>query len=644
MVLEVSLNQGQLDRISPRDAFASIPYGAKEFVPLLIEILKEDRSQFGRLSVGASRALVRIGPVAADDLVKSLGQPEIARVLEMIGPEAAPSLLDGLKSRSATVRHEAAFLLVHIGPEAEKAIPILLDEMRSKDSIVRSNAVSVLLQLGPKVKRAIPELVGLLKDRDPVLRTTAGRILHGIGSQAKDAIPSLIQSLKDEKQDVRLAAAMALLAIDPNQKAAIPVLRDLLGDGNKGGANQKADRGFVLLLDQIERANEGDATYRAWTRLTAGDALLLTEGQTDAVLPSLVDLLKHEEWYIRKEAAKRIGGMGPKAKAAADPLRAALRGQIVPRLRDVDAIAIIQAAEALWKVDGRGEAVVPTLMEALKHEHWRVRADAAELLGRIGPAAKEAIPVLTDALNDRDPSSGLGYVKVRLDAAEAIWKVDHRADLALAVLLDQLNNSTDYFYRRKAARVLGTMGPAAKEAIPSLVKSLQRNDKYGYGYPYSEYRSSRDAPYEALANLGPVAQSAVPALIDALKDTDPFIRLKAAEAIWKIDKKSNAVVTVTIELLKARSALVRERAGEVLGLMGSKSKQAIPELVEALHDEYAEVAAQSAITLGEIGPDAKAAFLPLAAAYKNKDSEVRQAAAAALKRIDPKAASKEGIQ
>jgi HEAT repeat protein len=119
---------------SAADDLASMGAGAKVAVPLLIEILTEDRgmssmSSRSRLSDAASRALIRLGPVAADDLVKALDQGDvIARVLERIGPECVPSLLQGLKSKSPRVRQVAALLLVHLGPEAQKAVPLLLDE------------------------------------------------------------------------------------------------------------------------------------------------------------------------------------------------------------------------------------------------------------------------------------------------------------------------------------------------------------------------------------------------------------------------------------------------------------------------------------------------------------------------------------
>ena len=42
----------------------------------------------------------------------------------------------------------------------------------------------------------------------------------------------------------------------------------------------------------------------------------------------------------------------------------------------------------------KGEAVVPDLVKALKHEDWQVRAGAIFTLGRLGKAAESALPEL----------------------------------------------------------------------------------------------------------------------------------------------------------------------------------------------------------------------------------------------------------
>src|SRR5262249_10557614 len=63
-----------------------------------------------------------------------------------------------------------------------------------------------------------------------------------------------------------------------------------------------------------------------------------------------------------------------------------------------------------------GEPVVPGLVELLRHETPRVRAQAALCLRKIGKRAKEAVPALLEALKDREQD-------VREKAARALQDI-----------------------------------------------------------------------------------------------------------------------------------------------------------------------------------------------------------------------------
>jgi hypothetical protein len=68
-----------------------------------------------------------------------------------------------------------------------------------------------------------------------------------------------------------------------------------------------------------------------------------------------------------------------------------------------------------------GPAGVSALGEALSNdERWYVRQQAARALGGIGPAAKDAVPALTDRLKDE-------HQHVREAAAEALKKIRGKA-------------------------------------------------------------------------------------------------------------------------------------------------------------------------------------------------------------------------
>ena len=128
------------------------------------------------------------------------------------------------------------------------------------------------------------------------------------------------------------------------------------------------------------------------------------------------------------QAAEALAKLGPDAKAAAVPLvRAvafmdetvrewvvsALESLEAPHEEDAPALTELVGSEngdvAYWAVtllgrlDGKARAAVPALTEALKqnpHPHNRQRA--AWALGKIGPAAKEALPALKEAAHGHD--------------------------------------------------------------------------------------------------------------------------------------------------------------------------------------------------------------------------------------------------
>jgi len=77
--------------------------------------------------------------------------------------------------------------------------------------------------------------------------------------------------------------------------------------------------------------------------------------------------------------------------------------------------------------------------------------------------------------------------------------------------------------RAAAARTLGEIGPAAKDAVPDLAAALRDADA-----------DVRQNSAQALGNIGPAAQSAGPALSAALRDGQWQVRRAAAYALGRL--------------------------------------------------------------------------------------------------------------
>ncbi len=111
-----------------------------------------------------------------------------------------------------------------------------------------------------------------------------------------------------------------------------------------------------------------------------------------------------------------------------------------------------------------------------------------------------------------------------------------------------------------------------------------------------------------LARQGPQAKFAIEELHEALNDPDPLVRVKVAEAIWKVERPGASAVLPTLQrALKEKDAAARAAACGVIGMMGAKGKAAVPALTEALRDKDLSVVFAAIDALGEIGPAAHAA-------------------------------------
>jgi HEAT repeat protein len=313
----------------------------------------------------------------------------------------------------------------------------------------------------------------------------------------------------------------------------------------------------------------------------------------------------------------------------------------------------------MWMINGH-QAAVRVFVGGLHESEAKARRYAATMLGIIGPAAKESLQPLTDALDDSDvlvrrcaaedlaafgPAAIEALSKLetlldedewtRLVGAEAIVKIDparteelcpvlveglqsgsprirHCATQALAELPDagslavtalmEALDDEEELVRTGAMWALEQLGPAASSAIPSLIAILQGNGMDG------DDILVRGMAASALAEIGPEAQRAVPDLLECLHEpgnghrTTRF-RLQVARAAWRIQQESSFLFPIGIEAIEDHDWRVRRFAAQVLGELGPGGIAAIPHLQGALRDSHAAVRRQAAASLKVIVGD-----------------------------------------
>jgi HEAT repeat protein len=113
------------------------------------------------------------------------------------------------------------------------------------------------------------------------------------------------------------------------------------------------------------------------------------------------------------------------------------------------------------------EELAGPLAGLLRNERPAVRMRAIDLLIPFGKKARNALPQLMGAMEDKDED-------VALYATEAVWTIDRRPEV-LPRLMRGLGAKTAPA-RSRAARILTSLGADAKPAVPALVAACKDRD------------------------------------------------------------------------------------------------------------------------------------------------------------------------
>lgn len=259
--------------------------------------------------------------------------------------EAVPVLIASLKSDDERARLAAARSLLELKPDPAVVGPEMVKALKDKNPQVVANVIDALASLGaPMVEKAIPAL------KDKTLRSQAATLLGRLGADSKPAVPALIESLKDEDRDeVRREIVLALAAVGADAKAAVPALVDELAHDNPrvqisvtfalGKIGPAAKAAVPAIEKNLSSEDETLAAVSAWSlpRIAPANAEV-----AKLVVPKMIAALKHDDGFVRAQAAETLGLIGPAAKEAADALEAAAK--------DEDETVAAAAKDALKKI------------------------------------------------------------------------------------------------------------------------------------------------------------------------------------------------------------------------------------------------------------------------------------------------------
>ena len=236
------------------------------------------------------------------------------------------------------------------------------------------------------------------------------------------------------------------------------------------------------------------------------------------------------------------------------------------------------------------------MRELREIEFVETRRNAIEALGQMGPAARAALPTLTEMVRGEDEH-------LATKAARAVWQIAGPQE-ALPLFLDYLQYP-DPQIRTRTVETLGNIGPPARGALPALTKLLDDSDDPSLRLKVAQalWRIDRGSLTEVTATLaqlvrhtdphirveaakslgtiGTQAQYAVPALKEMMADADPSISLPAAQALWNITGDVDLVLPIAILGVKGPGCGTSKQAARLLINMGPAAKPAIPALKAA---------------------------------------------------------------
>jgi HEAT repeat protein len=341
-------------------------------------------------------------------------------------------------------------------------------------------------------------------------------------------------------------------------------------------------------------------------------ALTLAKQGDLAALPVLLKAIEHENQIFRRNhALKALSTIGP---AGVPVLQEALINNDTGATRSLPGIAY-----ALYQIDqDQLSLVLPVLLRLLRDDESQVRGDVIWSLGRIGTAAREAVPALLELAQDENESSHL-----RCEALEVAWQLEQIPEHTLPLLTRFLHDEHEDI-RRFAIETLAQRGSEAGASVPALIERLEDEEE--------TFRLRIQSAY-SLAAIGRSRPDVLAALTRLLQHQDWWLRVFAARVLASMAQTAIAAIPALISRLHDPERNVVRNTLYALAQMGEQAAPAIPAITPLLDDP--RLSGLAAETLAKIGP---AAIPALVATLSEAEVPTRHMAAYALLKMDTPAA------
>ncbi len=193
------------------------------------------------------------------------------------------------------------------------------------------------------------------------------------------------------------------------------------------------------------------------------------------------------------------------------------------------------------------------------NESTRQKADEA-----VRHVGTNAIPLLLEMLASRDSA---------LDIKLLPWSYTWRRWAGKIHFLKVRHVPYLHSYQAvEAVSAFAVLGPEARAAVPGLVSLLDKN------LP----RGNVTMIEAVLAGIGPAAKPAIPSLLREVQSSNAIVRGNALYALGCIRAEPKLVVPELAKALNDPDPYCRRHAAQALKAYGPEAKSAVPALVEAV--------------------------------------------------------------
>jgi HEAT repeat protein len=361
------------------------------------------------------------------------------------------------------------------------------------------------------------------------------------------------------------------------------------------------------------------------THANASLALSLFGPAARGVVPELIEALDDPRRDVQSGAAKVLTEIGPDAVAAAPALVRKLG------IRDSGLGIASSASAALSAI---GPAAVTSLIKGLERDNKVARCDAAQILERLGPLAKDAAPSLAKLVLAPDESEA-GYM---VGALAAIGAEAHTTIPALYAAYDSVKLKDG----NQMEHVLSALVKIGASPSRGMISDLNDPDP-----------DRRADAITTLSDFGARAQFTVGRLEALLSDPSPSVQVKAVVALCNVDPANPRVLPALWSALDSTELDVLNDAIAAIAKLGPRGVDAAPSLKKViartnltngkeigndLAYEVRQTKARAAEALVAVAPCSGEGVAALIALMKDGDNG-EWAAIEALERLGPRAAA-----